>query len=249
LVQPAEVTDIKMLLDKLAEQLVFDEAAWNRLKPVRIELPEQVAPVTSLLTGKTIAIARDAAFAFLYPANLDCLRELGATLKFFSPLVDEPVPQDADAVYLPGGYPELHAATLSQAVKWQKSIRQLHAAGVPIWAECGGMMAITDALVDHEGQSWPMAGLLAGRVLMQTRLAGIGPQGMPLPQGVVRGHTFHYSRMETDIAPLTCTAKHPSGDNGEAVYRVGSLTASYFHAYFPSCPAAVAALFSKNAST
>ncbi len=249
LVQPAEVADIETLLDKLADQLVFDDAAWNRLQPVRIELPEQAVPVTTLLAGKTIAIARDAAFAFLYPANLDCLRELGATLKFFSPLADEPVPHDADAVYLPGGYPELHTATLSQAVKWQKSIRQLHADGVPIWAECGGMMAIADTLVDQAGQSWPMAGLFSGRVLMQTRLAGIGPQGMPLPQGVVRGHTFHYSFMETGIAPMVCTAKHPSGDYGEAVYRVGSLTASYFHAYFPSCPDAVAALFSKSAPT
>ncbi|MGZ3241123.1 MAG: cobyrinate a,c-diamide synthase [Burkholderiaceae bacterium] len=249
LVQPAEVADIETLLDKLADQLVFDETAWNRLQPVRLELPVPSVSVAPRLAGKTIAIARDAAFAFLYPANLNCLRELGATLTFFSPLVDEPVPQEADAVYLPGGYPELHAAALSQAVKWQKSIRQLHVNGVPIWAECGGMMAIADALVDHEGQSWPMAGLLAGRVLMQTQLAGIGPQGMSLPQGVVRGHTFHYSRMETEIVPMVCTAKYPSGDNGEAVYRVGSLTASYFHAYFPSCPAAVAALFSKNAST
>jgi len=249
LVQPAEVADIETLLDRLADQLVFDEAAWSRLQPVRIELPEPSVPVAPLLSGKTIAIARDAAFAFLYPANLDCLRELGATLTFFSPLADEPVPHDADAVYLPGGYPELHAETLSQAAKWQTSMRRVHTDGVPIWAECGGMMAIADTLVDQAGHVWPMAGLLPGCVSMQERLAGLGPQGMPQPQGVVRGHTFHYSRIETKIAPMACTVKHPSGDNGEAVYRVGSLTASYFHGYFPSCPAAVAALFLKSAST
>ncbi|MES2163480.1 MAG: cobyrinate a,c-diamide synthase [Pseudomonadota bacterium] len=248
LVLPGEVLDIDQLLDNLADQLVFDEAAWERLRPVRIEIPPATAPQAPLLAGRTVAIARDAAFMFIYPANLDTLRQLGATLKFFSPLADEAIPAEADAVYLPGGYPELHAEALSQAGVWQASMRAAHAAGTPIVAECGGMMALADTLADQACAVWPMAGLLPGAVAMQARLAGLGSQGLPTEQGVLRGHTFHYSRLETAVPPAAYTIKHPSAVQGEAWYRVGSLKASYFHAYFPSNPAAVAALFSRSAA-
>ncbi|MES2352492.1 MAG: cobyrinate a,c-diamide synthase [Pseudomonadota bacterium] len=247
LVLPGEVSDIDDLLDNLADQLVFDEAAWNSLRPVRIEIPDAADMVQApLLAGLTIAVARDPAFMFLYPANLDTLRQLGATLAFFSPLADEAIPVEAGAVYLPGGYPELHAQALSQAAAWQASIRTAHAAGVPIVAECGGMIALADTLADQSGAVWPMAGLLQGTVAMQPRLAGLGSQGLPTAQGVLRGHTFHYSKLETMLEPAAHTIKHPSTVPGEAWYRVGSLTASYFHAYFPSNPAAVAALFSRS---
>jgi cobyrinic acid a,c-diamide synthase len=248
LVLPGEVSDIDTLLDNLADQLVFDEAAWEQLRPVRIEIPPAPAAPAPLLAGKTIAVARDPAFMFIYPANLDTLRSLGATLKFFSPLADEALPVEADAVYLPGGYPELHAQALSRAAAWRSSIRSAHAAGMPIVAECGGMMALADTLADQSGAVWDMAGLLQGAVAMQPRLAGLGSQGLPTEQGILRGHTFHYSKLETAVAPAAHTTKHPSAIQGEAWYRVGSLTASYFHAYFPSNPAAVAALFSRSGS-
>jgi cobyrinic acid a,c-diamide synthase len=248
LVLPGEVGDIDTLLDNLADQLVFDEAAWEQLRPVRIEMPPAPAAQAPLLAGKTIAVARDPAFMFIYPANLDTLRALGATLKFFSPLADEALPAEADAVYLPGGYPELHAEALSHAGVWRASIRSAHAAGMPIVAECGGMMALADTLADQSGAVWDMAGLLQGAVAMQPRLAGLGSQGLPTEQGVLRGHTFHYSKLETTVAPAAHTVKHPSAIQGEAWYRVGSLTASYFHAYFPSNPAAVAALFLRRVS-
>ncbi|MFS2006075.1 cobyrinate a,c-diamide synthase [Duganella sp. CT11-25] len=248
LVLPGEVSDIDALLDNLADQLVFDEAAWEQLRPVRIEIPPAPAAPAPLLAGKTIAVARDPAFMFIYPANLDTLRSLGATLKFFSPLADEALPAEADAVYLPGGYPELHAEALSRAAAWRSSIRSAHAEGMPIVAECGGMMALADTLADQSGAVWDMAGLLQGAVAMQPRLAGLGSQGLPTEQGILRGHTFHYSKLETAVAPAAHTVKHPSAIQGEAWYRVGSLTASYFHAYFPSNPAAVAALFSRSGS-
>ncbi|HJV84607.1 MAG TPA: cobyrinate a,c-diamide synthase [Noviherbaspirillum sp.] len=243
LVQPGEIETIDTLLDRIADELLLDTEAWQVLPPVALADDDAAEPVEPLLRGKTIAIARDAAFAFLYPANLDCLRELGAELVFFSPLENEPVPKQADAIYLPGGYPELHAQRLSQAQAWQASIRDAHAAQRPILAECGGMMALTDSLADTDGQTWPMTGLLRGQVVMQKRLAALGSQGWSTPQGQLRGHAFHYSRLETDVAPFARTKRHPSGDAGEAIYRNGSLTASYFHAYFPSCPSAVAALF------
>ena len=247
LVLPGEVSDIDGLLDTLADQLVFDEAAWDRLRDIDIATPAaEDAALLPALAGKTIAIARDPAFMFLYPANLDTLQALGASLTFFSPLADQPVPDGADAVYLPGGYPELHADALSRASAWKSSIRATHAAGIPIVAECGGMMALADTLADQSGAIWPMAGLLTGTVAMQPRLAGLGPQALPTEQGILRGHTFHYSKLATTVEPAAHTIKHPSAIQGEAWYRAGSLTASYFHAYFPSNPAAVAALFSRS---
>jgi cobyrinic acid a,c-diamide synthase len=246
LVTPGEVDGIDAILDELADQLNLDEAAWNALAPQLPDEPLPEAPVPPLLAGKTVAIARDAAFCFLYPANVDTLEALGAQVRFFSPLADEPVPEDADAVYLTGGYPELHGETLAQAQRWRDSIRAAHAAGVTILAECGGMMVLADAIADVDGRSWPMAGLLPGRVLMQPRLAGLGGQAMATGAGELRGHTFHYSRFDTPLAPMAWTAKHPSGAQGEAVYRVGSLTASYFHAFFASNPAAAASLLRKD---
>lgn len=242
LVLPAEQDDIEGMLDHLAAQLVFDEAAWERLALTSFDLDHIALPPAPLLTGVTVAIARDAAFAFLYPANLAILSAMGAQLIFFSPLADESVPAGANAVWLPGGYPELHAEALSKALRWKASMTAAHQAGVPILAECGGMMALAESLVDQAGGSWPMAALLPGEVAMQKRLAGLGSQGWSTPQGVLRGHTFHYSQLVTSAVPVAHTVKHPSGVQGEAIYRNGSLTASYFHAYFPSCPEAVVAL-------
>ena len=243
LVQPDEIETLEAMLNQIAEQLVFDQKAWNTLRVTHFEAIEAVAPAAPLLKGKTIAVARDAAFSFLYPANLDCLRSLGATLAFFSPLANEPVPAGADAIYLPGGYPELNAHALSQASRWQESMRAAHVAGTPIMAECGGLMVLAESLTDQDGATWPMVGLLPGKVVMQARLAAIGMQAWTTPEGELRGHAFHYSRFDTPLVPMARTLKHPGGDSGEALYRTGSLTASYFHAYFPSCPAAVARLF------
>ena len=157
------------------------------------------------------------------------------------------MPPQADAVYLPGGYPELHAQRLSQAARWRSSVRAAHAAGKPILAECGGMMALADSLADPAGVAWPMAGLLAGQVRMQRQLAAIGSQAWITPHGELRGHTFHYSQLETGLTHCARTVRHPSGTEGEAIYRHGSLTASYFHAWFPSCPRTVAELFRPGA--
>ena len=266
LVLPQEVEQIEDILSTLADQLMMDEAAWNALPDTSFVVdssqegaedadaptsqPELYSPLPQLLKDKTIAIARDAAFAFIYPANLRCLRELGATLTFFSPLADTPVPATADALYLPGGYPELHANVLSKAMNWQASVQAAHVAGMPILAECGGMMAIASSLLDMHNQSWPMAGLLQGQIIMQKKLAALGAQAWMLPEGELRGHTFHYSRFDTALVPEAHTQKHRPGavETGEAIYQLGNLRASYFHSYFESNPIASAALFLRAAA-
>jgi len=253
LVLPQEVSDIDTILDRMADQLSLNMDAWSALPETSFDsdVDSLVDAVESAkpLQGKKIAIARDAAFAFLYPANLRCLQDLGAELIYFSPIANEAIPVQADALYLPGGYPELHAEALTRSQQWLDSVRRSHAAGLPIWAECGGMMVLTDALTDQNGQTWAMAGLLSGRVIMQQRLAALGGQEWSdstketTNTFALRGHTFHYSRFDTTLMPFSHASKQRDGAQGEALYQVGNTRASYFHAYFPSDPAMVARLF------
>ncbi len=195
------------------------------------------------LDGLGIAVARDAAFSFLYRANLDTLVELGARLEFFSPLADEPVPPCVQALYLPGGYPELHLQELSAARSFGESVRAHHAAGYPIVAECGGMLALLDSLADASGRRAPMLGLLPGAAELTDGLVNLGMHALRLAEGEIRGHTFHHARLHTRLEPAHQTL--PQRDHGqpEAVFRVGRLVASFFHMYFPSNPLAVAGLF------
>jgi cobyrinic acid a,c-diamide synthase len=197
------------------------------------------------LQGTTIAVARDSAFCFIYAANLDCLRALGAELVFFSPLNDVTLPA-CDALWLPGGYPELHAARLAANTTLRDSLANHVAQLKPVWAECGGMMVLFDALVTVDGQTHAQWGLLPGTVTMQKRLAALGPQQLVMDGGMLRGHTFHYSTCATPLSTNHRTARpdcEPAPDAGEALYQVGSIRASYFHAWFASSPEATAELF------
>ncbi|MDB5870493.1 MAG: hypothetical protein JWP96_2825 [Polaromonas sp.] len=200
------------------------------------------------LQGQTIAVARDAAFCFLYAANIDCLQAMGAELVYFSPLADESLPP-CDALWLPGGYPELHAPTLAGNSAMKASIARHAQAGKPVWAECGGMMALFDQLTTAEGGRYPMWGVLPGSVTMQKRLAALGPQQLETAGGTLRGHTFHYSTCTTPLQAVSRTQAAPGRSlrgEGESLYVSGSVKASYFHAWFASCPAAAARLFLKD---
>jgi cobyrinic acid a,c-diamide synthase len=164
---------------------------------------------------------------------------------FFSPLADAAVPP-CDALWLPGGYPELHIAALAGNRAMRDSLASHVAAGRPVWAECGGMMALFDELVTVDGESHPAWGLLPGRVIMQERLAALGPQQLAMGAHSLRGHTFHHSTCVTALPPLARTLR-PEGQTvpaaSEALYRLGSVRASYFHAWFASSPEATAGLF------
>lgn len=198
------------------------------------------------LQGQRIAVARDAAFCFIYAANLDTLEALGAELVFFSPLADAALPA-CDALWIPGGYPELHAQTIAANTSLRDSLAAHIAAGKPVWAECGGMMALFETLVTTDGQRSAQWGLLPGEVTMHKRLAALGPQQLRLSAGTLRGHTFHYSTTATSLQPANRTARpghDPLPDAGEALWQQGAVRASYFHAWFPSCPDAVVELFS-----
>ena len=240
LIQAGEIADLDRRLDIMAGKIAATGLA--ELPPAMGFSHEPPAPIPPLLAGRRIAIARDAAFSFLYPANLDLLRAAGAELRFFSPLADATLP-DADSLYLPGGYPELHLSRLQANRAMGDAIRAHHGAGRPILAECGGMLYLLESLTDAEGRRAEMVGLLPGEGIMQQRLAALALQAVELPQGSLRGHSFHYSRLETPLAPYARGRCPNGGATAEAIFRHGALTASYVHFHFPSNPVAAAGLF------
>lgn len=243
--QADEIDDLEARIERAADALA--DTALAQLPPAIEFAAEPRETLPPLLAGLQIAVARDAAFSFIYPANLALLEALGAHVSFVSPLADEPVPASAHALYLPGGYPELHAATLAgnmhKAARTAASIREHAAKNKPIVAECGGMLYLLETLTDVNGESTPMLGLLPGHATMQARLAALGMQALDTTHGTLNGHTFHYSRMTTALTPQRYTRHAQSDAQGEPVWRHGSIFATYMHGYWPSNPALVAALF------
>ena len=239
--QAEEIAHLDARIERAADALANTALA---ALPDAIEFAATPAPVVQrLLAGRHIAIARDAAFSFIYAANVDLLAALGARVTFFSPLADEPVPKDATAVFLPGGYPELHAAALARASRTAASLRAHVQNERRIYAECGGMLYLLDALTDTTGLTTPMLGLLPGHATMQTRLAALGMQQLDTVHGTMTGHAFHYSTMTTPLAPIGLAKRARSDAHGEPVFRHGAIVATYMHGYWPSNPAATAALF------
>ncbi|WP_207004032.1 cobyrinate a,c-diamide synthase [Trinickia mobilis] len=241
-----EIGDLDARLERAADALASTPLA-ELPPPVEFAEPQAPAPLPRLLDGMQIAVARDAAFSFIYPANIRLLEALGARVRYFSPLADEPLPDASDALYLPGGYPELHAPALARHTRSADAIRAHAASAKPIYAECGGMLYLLDALTDSAGTTTPMLGLVPGQAALQTRLSALGMQQLNGLHGAMTGHTFHYSRVSTPLAPVLAAVHPHSGAPGEAVFRSGSIVATYMHGYWPSNPAFAAALFHGDA--
>lgn len=244
LLPATEIADLDVRLNRMADLMLGTSLV--ALPPV-VEFAGTGNPpvLSSMLTGKTVAVARDAAFCFIYPANLECLEMLGAKIVFFSPLRDATLPE-CDAIWLPGGYPELHAEILSANRAMAAQLTAHVELGKPLLAECGGMMACFDTLHTVDGTAHRSFGLLPGMITMQRKLAGLGLLTAALPEclseGQLTGHTFHYSTVNTALKPIAQAIKTKKQD-GEAIYRHRLLTASYMHFYFPSHPEAMAKLF------
>jgi cobyrinic acid a,c-diamide synthase len=193
-----------------------------------------------------IAVARDEAFCFYYPENLELLAEAGAAIEFFSPLRGERPAPGAAGVYLGGGYPELHAAQLSSNAGLWQALEELRGRDAPIYAECGGFMVLTQGLVDCEGRRWPMAGLIPGVARMTDKLAALGYRHAAAlranlladPGDELRAHEFRYSTWTCDepVAAADAAwqvrgtrAAAPTDSGG---FVSGNLLASYLHIHF-----------------
>ena len=241
LVRPQEQRDIDQRLDRIAA--VVHCAGLTKMPPkVRFE-NAPIESVNSVLTGKVIAIARDDAFCFIYAANIKILEDMGAKCVFFSPLANEPLPK-CDALWLPGGYPELHHQKLAVNVRTIESIQSHHAEQKPVLAECGGMLYIMQTLTDVQGQCEQMVGLLPGDGVMRTRGGCQGMQYANFSVGEFRAHAHHRTRSENTLEPIAYgrRARHPAP--GEPIYEHNGIFTSYLHLFFPSNPQAIADLFS-----
>ena len=240
LVPAGEHEGLESFLDKAADAVArhIDTAALQSLaRPAHLPVPGKPAPLPPL--GQRIAIARDAAFVFAYQHLLDGWRSQGAELLPFSPLADEPPPSSADAIYLPGGYPELHAGRLASAHRFLEGLRAAASRGTPIFGECGGYMVLGRTLEDADGVTHPMAGLLPLDTSFAKRRLHLGyrhattatatPFG---PAGTtLRGHEFHYSSIKAEDAthPLFQARDARGTDLGAMGTVRGSVMGSFLH--------------------
>jgi cobyrinic acid a,c-diamide synthase len=220
------------------------EALCQALPP--LSLPEATTggvlpPVVRL------GVARDQAFCFYYPENLELLAGCGAELVPFSPLHDRKLPENLHGIYLGGGYPELFAPQLSANRDLRRNLKEHAAAGLPIYAECGGLMYLSREIQDLQGQVHPMAGLLPFPVRMLPRLKALGYREITLmaagllgPAGTrARGHEFHYSEIAAEPGDLPRLYRITARQGGEAAtegYCLHNILASYVHQHFGSNP-------------
>lgn len=253
LVPGGEHVDPSSLIADIAEAVTrrFDVAAVIEIARSAGAIPGISAPAPVVHRGRSarrpvLAVARDDAFCFYYPENLELLTAAGAAVEFFSPLKGEQPGAHAAGVYLGGGYPELHASELASNVGLWHALKELRIRDAPIYAECGGFMVLTQGLIDCEGRRWPMAGLIPGVARMTDKLAALGYRHAAalhsnlLTAGgdELRGHEFRYSTWVCDepIAgddrawQVRGTRTEAPADSGGFVS--GNLLASYLHIHF-----------------
>ena len=219
---------------------------FETLLPVAFKSPgiqKDANEVSSgILIGKRIAIAKDEAFSFIYAANVKMLQSLGAQCIYFSPIHDSQMPE-ADALWLPGGYPELHVQVLACNKSMLKSINNFFDKNKPVLAECGGFLYCLETLTDLNENTFSMLGLLQGDGAMRGKRGCQGMQTAILPEGDVQAHAHHRSRCDTALTAISHGRRQRHPAPGESIYRERNLTASYLHLFFPSNPKAIAALF------
>jgi cobyrinic acid a,c-diamide synthase len=241
LVQAEERDGLDFFLDRAADwlHLHLDRAALEQLlQPLQVSRPATLAPLPPL--GQRIAVARDAAFAFAYPHLLQGWQAQGASLDFFSPLANETPATDCDAVFLPGGYPELHAGKLAGNAGLLQGLRAAADRGAAIYGECGGFMLLGRGLTDAEGNRHAMASLLPVETSFAERKRHLGyrritslADTMLGPAGQrFRGHEFHYSIQTAgkDPALALFSATDAAGaELGLSGCRQGKVFGSYLH--------------------
>jgi len=238
LVQASEHADLDAHIDRLAD-IMERSLDIDAIAAMAAPLPGSAEHATALPPpGNRIAIARDAAFTFLYPHLLAQWRAAGAELVPFSPLADEAPDDDCDVCWLPGGYPELHAGALAAAGRFRAGMRRF-AGTRPIHGECGGFMVLGASIEDADGTTHPMLGLLGHATSFAKRRMNLGYRQATLlsacPVGragdVLRGHEFHYARVVDpgDDQPLAELADGQGAPLGPSGGRRGLVTGTFFH--------------------
>jgi cobyrinic acid a,c-diamide synthase len=240
----------RQTVDSLAD-MIEKNIALDRLLGAlpEINLPRPAAKkIGPPANTVRIAVARDNAFCFYYQDNLELLEQHGAEIVPFSPLTDGDLPQDADGLYLGGGYPELFAEKLSENSKLRERIRHNSTDGMPIYGECGGFMYLCEALEDLNQVSYPMTGCFPFASKMFPRLKALGYREITLagdtvigrPGIRIRGHEFHYSeliRLTPEFQTVYQISDRSGLDRPPEGYQVNQTLGSYNHLHFGSQPA------------
>ena len=245
-----EHTSLSDTADMLARELEKTVQVSSLLACARTPETENSAPEPHIpleTCPVRIGVARDEAFCFYYQDNLDLLHNSGAEIVPFSPLHDLQPPENVQGLYLGGGYPELYARKLSENTGMRHSIRSLCRSGLPIYAECGGLLYLLEEISDAEGSRHEMANIFPARAEMLPRLQRLGYvevvalENCPFlhPGQKARGHEFHYSVI-TDMPPEVRRCYTVESRRAQAPltdgYRVYNTLASYIHLHFASCP-------------
>ncbi len=240
LVQAGEHSDLDAFLENAAA-IAADSVDLHALVAAAAPLPGSGSATHLPPLGQHMAIARDIAFSFAYPHLLQGWRAQGAELSFFSPLADEPPAVDSDAVFLPGGYPELHGEALSNASQFKAGVQSAAAAGKPVYGECGGYMVLGNRLVDANGASHEMLGLLPVETTFAHRRLHLGyrrftPLGGAPWSSHLLGHEFHYSTIISEAgAGRLFDAADAFGEKLAPMgLRSGSVCGSYAHIIGPA---------------
>ncbi len=243
LVPTAELPELRAIVNKLAAigQQCFD---WDKLLPLLQVAPTTVVATPPLKKRVKIGVARDAAFSFYYAENLEILESLGAELHYWSPLQDEVLPA-VQGLYFGGGFPEMFAAQLAENSLMRTAVRSAILAGMPTYAECGGLMYLTESIADFENCSYPMVGILPTQARMGKRLTlgyrtALSQADTPLLKKgeLVRGHEFHRSSLSVEPPiPLFAMQRRvlttmPSGGDLWEGWHLPQLHASYLHLYW-----------------
>ncbi|MBI3740559.1 MAG: cobyrinate a,c-diamide synthase [Chloroflexi bacterium] len=234
--------------EKIATTVNLDRVLeLARMAPPLAEIEDDPFASKARDTRPVIAVARDAAFNFLYEDNLDLLRAVGAQIAFFSPLNDRALPRQTRAIYLCGGFPEIYASELAANVAMRTEIRAAFRAGILIYAECGGLMYFTEKIVDARHTAHTMVGILPGESVMNGKLTlgyrvarALNNSCLWRAGEIIRGHEFHYSTWENrprDLAPayelLPSVFQTETRFDGASI---GNLFASYVHLHFLARP-------------
>lgn len=246
LVQAAEQADLDRTIERMADIVAAHVDLTAIREAARPAAPQDHRPVPPVHPpGQRIAIAQDQAFSFTYAHLLSDWRGAGAEILPFSPLADEAPAADADAVWLPGGYPELHAARIAHAGHFLSGLRR-HAQNRPVHGECGGYMVLGQALIDARGQAHAMAGLLGLVTSFAERRLHLGyrrahllaPMGGMPASTPLNGHEFHYSTIieqpDSPLARVTDAEGNPVASTGS---HRGPVTGSFFHLIAPASEA------------
>lgn len=237
LVQAVEHQDLDAFLDRaasLVEEAVDLDGLIGHARPLAVAPGDGVSRLPAL--GRTIAVATDEAFAFSYPHILAGWRAGGAQIKPFSPLADEAPARESDAVFLPGGYPELHAGRLAANDAFLAGLRDAQRRGALIYGECGGFMVLGEYITDAKGVQHKMAGLLEIGTSFARRALSLGYRSLrhwsalPLPKEL-RGHEFHYSTLDWqgEGEPLFQANDAAGRDLGRIGLRRDRVMGSYVH--------------------